>query len=328
MLNVSLLSLNYLCKIWGKVSHISGVGFRRDAPSNILGMLIICIVLEENVGEVVPRVKAQIREYMLDFRDHQLYFHVVKRNPDPLKGCYQSHFEAIEILAQRNKLGLILEEDVFFVYRFHLGEVVRNQSAAAGSGLVYLGYNAIVGCKNDETSVIGQFVCNHAVVLLDPVRTLEYVRGYKFTAEQRPVMDVVLATIPNSIGIYPMVAFQLPHVSALERRFTDYNWQLCNNAEKLYNRVSRSEKIIGIIHLAALSAELLDMLRYVPITCVYPQPLAQIILLVKNGVGVELDAETVNKIYENDVYVVSSNVWAMHSNMYSKYTIFSPIANT
>ena len=295
-------------------------------------MLIICIVLDENVGEVVPRVKAQIREYMLDFRDHQLYFHVVKRNPDPLKGCYQSHFEAIEILAQRGagnvdgKAGLILEEDVFFVYRFHLGEVVRNQSAAAGSGLVYLGYNAIVGCKNDETSIIGQFVCNHAVVLLDPARTLEYVRGYKFTAEQRPVMDVVLGTIPNSIGVYPMVAFQLPHVSALERRFTDYNQLLCHHAEKIYNNVPRSERVWSVIDLDMLDMALVEKLKYAPITYVFPeQPLTQIIVLVKNGVNVSLDDETERQIYDNDVHVISENCWAMHSAAYSKYSIFAPL---
>jgi len=288
-------------------------------------MLIVCIVLEENVGEVVPRVKAQIREYMLDFRDHQLYFHVVKRNPDPLKGCYQSHFEAIEILAQWGP-GVILEEDVFFVYRFHLGEVVRNQSAAAGSGLVYLGYNAIVGCKNDETSIIGQFVCNHAVVLLDPARTLEYVRGYKFTAEQRPVMDVVLATIPNSIGVYPMIAFQLPHVSALERRFTDYNQLLCHHAEKIYNKVPRSERVWSVIDLDMLDTALREKLKYAPITYVFPeQPLTQIIMLVKNGVKVSLDDELVSKICDDDVHVISENCWAMHSAAYSKYSIFAPL---
>jgi hypothetical protein len=287
-------------------------------------MLIVCIVLEENAAEVVPRVKAQIREYMVDFREHKLYFHVVKRNVDPVAGCYQSHFEAIEILAGVGR-GLVLEEDVFFVYRFNLNELVRMHEESAGSGLLYLGYNSIVGCKNNDVSVVGQFFCGHAVVLLNPIKLLEYVRKYKFTPDQRHSMDVVLSTIPNSVGVYPMVAFQLPHVSALERRFANYNWQLCNNAERIYNKRPRSEMIYCVIALSKLGDELVDRLKYVPITYVYPeQPLTQIIIITKNNARVELSVEMLKNIRDNDVYLVSSDIWSMNSSVYNKYTIFTP----
>ena len=171
-------------------------------------------------------------------------FHLVEKNKDPIRGCLESHLYCIEY-AKKNKLEniLILEDDVQFdgnLDKFKTTKFPENYD------LIYFGYHGLSGHRiNYERHIkLTSTLTTHAYVIhnsiydyiLDNINTDWYTipEMTDLTEAEKPFFERKLRAIDlfyakwvchkrqQSYGLYPMVAFQRPGFSDIEKSKVDY----------------------------------------------------------------------------------------------------------
>jgi GR25 family glycosyltransferase involved in LPS biosynthesis len=185
-------------------------------------------------------------------------FYLASKHPNGgVKGCFESHKYCLQY-AKENNLDniLILEDDV----RFDVPDQTSTIDIPKNFDMIHLGYHACRGHKYNENVLKLQCgLTTHAYIInkhvIDTVLELmetDWKVGVKefgiLNQYERPFFNNGLYAIDmlyakcihhhfdNSYGVYPILAYQRPGFSSIEKTTTDYTMLFNTKAEIFFNK--------------------------------------------------------------------------------------------
>lgn len=211
---------------------------------------IYCISLKER------KDRREFLKTQFSKLDHEVTFHIVERNKDPIRGCLESHIECIQ---EAKELGftniLMLEDDILINEK--VIEDIDNIYIPENFDMFYLGYHVNDGIKygNNILKLLSAQT-THAYIMNS--RIYDYVLdniqkewntisewGIRNKYESRTNFNVRAIDLfyakwihhqrGNSYGIYPILIHQKPDFSDIERRNIDYRSLMENKAKEFSN---------------------------------------------------------------------------------------------
>jgi len=183
-----------------------------------------------------------------------IYIEAIMIKENPHLGCTLSHKKCIEYAKKMNyEKVLILEDDVIF--KGKLPKTINKDF-----GIYYLGYNVTNGYRYDKNTLkFNGVFCTHSYILhsklydeilkdlnsnwWDKINNLnEYEKKFNWnlhTIDQ--YYSKILSQKTNSYGLYPMICYQKPSYSNIEKQMVDYSKSMTMNMDissKMYRLIT------------------------------------------------------------------------------------------
>ena len=224
---------------------------------------IYCISLKERKDRR-DFLKSQFQKL-----DHEVTFHIVERNSDPVRGCLESHIECIQEAKELGFNNIIMLEDDILINEKIL-EDIKSIHIPDNFDMFYLGYHVNDGMKfgtnilkllSAQTthayimnSRIFDFVLNNIEKEWDTINEWNMRNKYESrTNFNVRAIDLFYAKWihhqrGNTYGIYPILIHQKPDYSDIEKRNIDYRI-LMENKAKEFNNIKPYEYDTWVLNL-------------------------------------------------------------------------------
>lgn len=190
--------------------------------------------------------------------DHEIHFHIVQKNKDPIRGCLESHLDCIK---EAKELGfnniLMLEDDILINEK--ILEDIKSINIPKNFDMFYLGYHVNDGLKYGKNilkllsaqtthayimnSQIFDYVINNIEKEWNSITEWSIRNKY----ESRTNFNVRAIDLfyskwihhqrQKSYGIYPILIHQKPDFSDIENRNIDYKSLMENKSKEFYKIV-------------------------------------------------------------------------------------------
>ena len=185
--------------------------------------------------------------------DHEITFHIVERNKDPVRGCLESHIDCIKEARELGLTNILMLEDDILINEKIL-EDIKSIHVPKNFDMFYLGYHINDGIKYGNNLLkllsaqtthayimnnkIFDFVINNIEKEWDTISEWQVRNKYESrTNFNVRAIDLFYAKWihhqrGNTYGIYPILIHQKPDYSDIEKRNIDYRVLMDSKAKE------------------------------------------------------------------------------------------------
>ena len=212
---------------------------------------IYCISLEER------KDRREFLKTQFEKLDHEVHYHIVKRNPDPIKGCLESHIECIKEAKELGYTNILMLEDDILINESVMEEM-KPIHIPEDFDMFYLGYHVNNGLKygNNILKLLSaqtthSYIMNSRVfdyVIENIHKDWTSLKEWKIRNKYESLTNYDVKAIDlfyskfihhqrlKSYGIYPILIDQKPDYSDIEKRNIDYRSLMKGKSVEFYKK--------------------------------------------------------------------------------------------
>ena len=210
---------------------------------------IYCISLEKR------KDRREYLETQFEKLDHEVNFHIVKKNSDPIRGCLESHIECIKEAKELEYENILMLEDDILINE-KVVEDIEKVYIPEDFDMFYLGYHINNGFKFGKNilkllsaQTTHAYIINKRVfdfILNNIENDWSTISEWSLRNKYESLTNYNVRAIDlfyskwihhhrlKTYGIYPMLIHQKPDFSDIENRQIDYRDLMNNKADEFY----------------------------------------------------------------------------------------------